>query len=118
MITVSIINATSYTGIELLRLLTRHPQFVVTSVTARNAVGQKLEEVFPHLRAGIAPLAQTPAVDPSLVLTQEPAQTDLAFVCLPHAAAAETTVHLLEQGTRVVDLSADFRLHDATVYQE
>ena len=56
-------------------------------------------------------------VDPSLVLTREPAQTDLAFVCLPHAAAAEAVVQLLAQGTRVVDLSADFRLHDAAVYQ-
>src|SRR5262249_1641698 len=110
MITVSIVNATSYTGIELLRILARHPQFVVTSVTARNPVGQSLAEVFPQLRAGMVPLAQTPAVDPSLILAREPAQTDLAFVCLPHAAAAETIVHLLEQGTRVVDLSADFRL--------
>lgn len=118
MITVSIVNATSYTGIELLRLLARHPQFVVTSATARNAVGQRLEEVFPQLRATISPLSQTPAVNPSLVLTQEAAQTDLAFVCLPHAAAAETVVGMLEHGTRVVDLSADFRLHDATVYQE
>lgn len=118
MITVSIVNATSYTGIELLRLLAQHPQFVVTSVTARNATGQRLEEVFPQLRTGMSPLMQTPAVDPALVLAQEPAQTDLAFVCLPHAAAAETIVHLLERGTRVVDLSADFRLHDATVYEE
>src|SRR5579859_2825070 len=118
MITVSIVNATSYTGIELLRLLARHPQFIVTSVTARNAVGQRLEEVFPQLRAAVWPHAQTPAVDPTLVLAQEPTQTDLAFVCLPHAAAAETCIRLLERGTRVVDLSADFRLHDAAVYQE
>jgi N-acetyl-gamma-glutamyl-phosphate reductase len=119
MITVSIVNATSYTAIELLRLLAWHPQFVVTSVTARNAAGQRLEEVFPQLHA-IMPLGgrKRPAVDPTLVLAREPAQTDLAFVCLPHAAAAETAMRLLEQGTRVVDLSADFRLRDATVYEE
>jgi N-acetyl-gamma-glutamyl-phosphate reductase len=118
MITVSIVNATSYTGIELLRLLARHPQFVVTSVTARNAADQRLEEIFPQLGATMLSHEKTPAVDPSLVLTREPARTDLAFVCLPHAAAAETIVHLLEHGTRVVDLSADFRLRDAAVYQE
>src|SRR5436305_7246819 len=119
MITVSIVNATSYTAIELFRLLARHPQFVVTSVTARNAAGQRLEEVFPQLRA-IMPLMgrKALAVDPSLVLTSEPAQTDLAFVCLPHAAAAETAMRLLENGTRVVDLSADFRLRNAAVYEE
>src|SRR5204863_5306749 len=73
MITVSIVNATSYTAIELLRLLVQHPQFVVTSVTARNAAGQRLEEVFPQLRA-IMPSGRgkIPAVDPSLVLAREP----------------------------------------------
>lgn len=119
MITVSIVNATSYTAIELLRLLTQHPQFVVTSVTARNAAGQRLEEIFPQLSAIMSlGRGKTPVVDPSLVLAREPDQTDLAFVCLPHAAAAETTVRLLEHGTRVVDLSADFRLRDAAVYEE
>lgn len=52
------------------------------------------------------------------MLTEEAAQTDLAFVCLPHAAAAEAVVKLLEKGTKVVDLSADFRLRDAGVYEE
>jgi N-acetyl-gamma-glutamyl-phosphate reductase len=119
MITVSIVNATSYTAIELFRLLAWHPQFVVMSVTARNAAGQQLWEVFPQLRALMSPEGEKrSAVDPFLVLEKEPAQTDLAFVCLPHAAAAETTVRLLEQGTRVVDLSADFRLRDAKVYEE
>jgi N-acetyl-gamma-glutamyl-phosphate reductase len=119
MITVSIVNATSYTAIELLRLLAQHPQFVVTSATARNAAGQRLEEVFPQLHAIMPPLGRkTLAVDAALVLTKEPAQTDLAFVCLPHAAAAEMDMHLLESGTLVVDLSADFRLRDARVYEE
>ena len=119
MITVSIVNATSYTAIELLRLLARHPQFVVTSVTARNAMGQRLAEVFPQLCAVMPPgEGKSLAVDPSLVLVKEPARTDLAFVCLPHAAAAEKIVRLLENGTRVVDLSADFRLRDAAVYEE
>jgi N-acetyl-gamma-glutamyl-phosphate reductase len=116
MIRVSIIAGTSYTGLELLRLLSQHPQFVVTSVTARSAVGQRLAEVFPQLHA--LRHHKLRSVDPSLVLTEEPEQTDLAFVCLPHAAAAEAVVQLLERGTRVVDLSADFRLRDVSVYQE
>ena len=115
MISVSIVNVTSYTGLELLRLLAQHPQFVLTSVTGRSAAGKRLGEVFPHT-AFAAPGSFASASN--LVITEEPEQTDLAFVCLPHAAAAESVVSLLERGTRVVDLSADFRLHDAAVYEE
>jgi N-acetyl-gamma-glutamyl-phosphate reductase len=116
--TVSIVNVTSYTGVELLRLLAHHPEFVVTSVSARSSTGKKLEEIFPQLRVLSMPsrTADSIAVDPTLVITEEPGTTDLSFVCLPHAAAAEAVVHLLEQGIKVVDLSADFRLHDAEEY--
>ena len=119
MITVAIVNVTSYTGLELLRMLAQHPNFQVTSVTGRSAVGTQLQDVFPQLQA-LAPLNSIGAasVDPTLVITEEPEQTDLAFVCLPHAAAAESVVKLLARGTKVVDLSADFRLHDVNIYEE
>src|SRR5579864_4310238 len=113
---VAIVNVTSYTGLELVRLLTGHPAFNVVSVTGRSAVGKRLDEVFPQLRLRFADGESR--VDPELEITEEPAQTDLAFVCLPHAAAAESVVKLLKQGTKVVDLSADFRLHDVLVYAE
>jgi N-acetyl-gamma-glutamyl-phosphate reductase len=115
MVSVSIVNVTSYAGLELLRLLAQHPQFELTSVTGRSAAGKRLGEVFPHA-AFTAPgsFADTSR----LVLTEEPGQTDLAFVCLPHAAAAESVVTLLERGIKVVDLSADFRLRDVAVYEE
>lgn len=113
MISVSILNVTSYTGLELLRLLAQHPEFTVTSVTARSAAGNRLYEIFPQLHAGT-----NTRVAPNLVIADQPEQTDLAFVCLPHAAAAESVVTLLERGTKVVDLSADFRLRDATLYEE
>lgn len=115
MITTAIVNVTSYTGIELLRLLAQHPQFVITSVTARSAVGKRLDEVFPQLR-GIA--GTEAGVNPSLVIAEEPEQTELAFVCLPHAASAPMVASLLERGTKVVDLSADFRLYDVAIYEE
>ncbi|GER85918.1 N-acetyl-gamma-glutamyl-phosphate reductase [Dictyobacter vulcani] len=119
MTTVSIVNVTSYTGSELLRLLAQHPYFEVTSVTGRSMVGKRLEEIFPFLRAGIPLLeGKRPAINPSLIITEEPAQTDLSFVCLPHAAAAEAVVKLLQRGTKVVDLSADFRLRDVAIYEE
>src|SRR5713101_1988483 len=113
MISVSIVNVTSYTGLELLRLLSQHPQFLITSVTARSAIGKRLYEIFPQLD-----VMSNTHIDPGLVITEEPGQTDLAFVCLPHAAAAESVLTLLERGTKVVDLSADFRLRDAAIYEE
>ena len=107
MISTAIVNVTSYTGLELLRLLDQHPSFRVTSTTARSSAGKTLAEVFPQLYGSrFAPLT----------ITAEPAQTDLAFVCLPHAAAAESAIQLLQRGTKVVDLSADFRLRDAGQY--
>ncbi len=112
MVTVSIVNVTSYTALELLRLLAHHPQFVVTSVTGRSAVGKRLGEVFPQLNA------LPSVIDPALIITEEAATTDLAFVCLPHAAAANSVLTLLARGIKVVDLSADFRLHDGAVYEE
>lgn len=113
MIPVSIVNVTGYTGLELLRLLSQHPYFKVTSVTARSAAEKRLDEVYPQFSS-----RTNSNVVPDLVITQEPEQTDLAFVCLPHAAAAEVVVNLLDHGTRVVDLSADFRLRDAQIYEE
>lgn len=110
MVSASILNVTSYTGLELLRLLSQHPGISVTSVTARSSAGKSLGEVFPQLRGSAPTLA-------SLIITDEPEQTELAFVCLPHAAAAESAVKLLQLGTKVVDLSADFRLRDASQYE-
>src|SRR6266852_348446 len=112
-ISVSIVNVTGYTGVVLLRLLSQHPHFIVTSVTARSAAGKRLSEVFPQF--GLRGNASVPS---ELVITEEPEQTDLAFVCLPHAAAAESVLTLLERGTKVVDLSADFRLRDVAIYEE
>lgn len=117
MVTVSIVGVTSYTGLELLRLLAQHPHFIVTSVTGRSAVGKRLNEVFPQLQALTYAGYAKKAVNPLLIIGEEPEQTDLAFVCLPHAAAAETVVKLLERGTRVVDLSADFRLRKVAEYE-
>src|SRR5207244_1806359 len=91
----------------------RSSDLVVSSVTARSAVGKRLYEVFPQLS-----VMTNTQIDPQLVITEEPGQIDLAFVCLPHAAAAESVVTLLEQGTKVVDLSADFRLRDVALYEE
>lgn len=103
-ISVAIVNVTSYTGSELARLLLQHPQFRLCEVTARSAQGQTLSDVFPHLPAG------------QLTITEQVKEAQLVFACLPHGAAAEAIPDLLAERRRVVDLSADFRLHDAQTY--
>ncbi len=102
---VSIINVTSYMGAELARLLCRHPQVQIVSVTGRSEAGKRLGEVLPHL-AGI-----------DLSIDTEPGEADVVFSCLPHKASAEALLPLIERGIKVIDLSADFRLKEAGEYQ-
>ncbi len=107
MIKVGIINVTGYAGAELARLLYNHPEAEIVSVTGRSEAGKTLAEVFPHLA--------------SYDLTVEPelaASVDFAFSALPHAASAEACAPLVRAGVPVVDISADFRLKDATEYSE
>jgi N-acetyl-gamma-glutamyl-phosphate reductase len=101
---VGIINVTGYAGVELARLLYQHPEVELVSVTGRSAAGQRLGEVFPHL-AGI-----------DLGIKAELGEVDLAFSAMPHQASAAEVIPLLKQGTKVVDISADFRLKDAAQY--
>jgi len=102
---VGIINVTGYTGVELARLLYQHPQVELTSVTGRSAAGQKLGTVFPHL-ANI-----------DLTIEAELGEVGLVFSAMPHKESAREVIPLLEQGIKVVDISADFRLKDASEYE-
>jgi len=103
---VGIVNVTGYAGVELARLLVRHPGVELTSVTGRSAAGQKLGKVFPHLY--------------SLDMTIEKTlgDVDLAFSAMPHKDSAEEVIPLIERGIKVVDISADFRLRDAASYPQ
>jgi N-acetyl-gamma-glutamyl-phosphate reductase len=102
---VGIINVTGYTGVELARLLYQHPEVELASATGRSAAGQKLGEVFPHL-AGI-----------DLTIKAELEDVDLAFSAMPHKESAQVVISLLERGIKVVDISADFRLKEASEYE-
>jgi N-acetyl-gamma-glutamyl-phosphate reductase len=102
---VGIINVTGYTGVELARLLSQHPEVKLASVTGRSAAGQKLGEVFPHL-AGL-----------DLTISAELGEVEFAFSAMPHKESAKEVIPLLNKGVRVVDISADFRLKDAAEYE-
>jgi N-acetyl-gamma-glutamyl-phosphate reductase len=101
---VGILNVTGYAGAELVRLLYRHPEVRLTSVTGRGGAGKPLAEIFPYL----APL--------DLTIEVEPGDVDLVFSALPHAASAEAVAPLVEAGLPVIDISADFRLRDVREY--
>jgi len=100
-----IINVTGYAGAELARLLWRHPEVRLTSVTGRSAAGKPLGEVFPHLW----PL--------DLTIGEELDSVDVAFSALPHGASATALVPLIEAGLPVLDMSADFRLREVDDYE-
>jgi N-acetyl-gamma-glutamyl-phosphate reductase len=103
---VGIINVTGYAGVELARLLSRHPEVELASVTGRSAAGQSLGEVFPHL-AGI-----------DLTIKARLDDVELVFSAMPHKESAGEIIPLLEKGIKVVDISADFRLKDAAQYDQ
>ncbi len=110
MITVAIVGASGYTGLELIRLLDRHPEVVITSVTSEQSAGKKISDLFPTLR-GRCDLLLEP-LDPAAIA----AKAELIFTALPHQAAMAVVPAFLAAGKKLIDLSADYRLHDPAVY--
>jgi N-acetyl-gamma-glutamyl-phosphate reductase len=103
-----VIGASGYTGYELTRILSRHPEVEIRFATSTSSAGKRLPELYP---AG--PDVPLVASD-----TAPLAEADVVFLCLPHGAAAPTAVAALAAGARVVDLSADFRLKDSQTYAQ
>ena len=110
---IAVLGASGYTGAELLRLLIRHPRVEIVLLTADRRAGQHMGDVFPQF---------SPYALPQLVslegLDWATAGLDLVFCALPHATTQKVIKELLTKApkTRVVDLSADFRLADAAAY--
>src|SRR5437762_288980 len=108
-VTVAIVGASGYTGAELVRLILEHPQAKIVALSAKTRAGEPLSRVFPQF-AGRSPgeLVLEPFVASSIAR-----RARVAFCALPHGESAPAVAALLEQGMTVIDLSADFRLHDA-----
>jgi N-acetyl-gamma-glutamyl-phosphate reductase len=106
MIRVGILGASGYTGIELVKILSRHPEAQIAFATSDSYAGKTLSQVFP-----------CPFDLPLIAHEAAPLnQIDVAFLALPHGASAGFAQRALDAGARVVDLSADFRLRDAAAY--
>jgi len=108
----AIVGASGYTGAELLRLLLLHPRIEITSISAGRAAGRPLHEVYPQFRDRLD--LPVEAFDAKAVAKV----ADFAFVALPHAKSAAVVDELRSEGLRVVDLSADFRLRERSVYED
>ncbi len=112
MVKVGIIGASGYTGVELARLICRHPGAELTVATSRQYAGLKLSAVYPSL------LGVTDVICRNISGSELAEQADLFFTAVPHQTAMAIVPRLLEAGKKVIDLSADFRIHDAGVYEQ
>src|SRR6266705_2779033 len=111
MIKVGIVGGTGYTGIELLRILARHPQSELVAITSRKEAGTRVAEVFPSLR-GVLTIAYSDPVKSDL------AKCDVVFFATPNTVAMGQARALVEAGVRVVDLSADFRIKNVAEWEK
>jgi len=111
MLKVAVIGASGYTGIELIRILHNHPEVAVTSVTSEQSSGKKLSAVFPSLRNRYDLTLE--ALDAERIA----AKADIIFTALPHTEAMKVVPVFMQAGRKVIDLSADYRLHDPAEYQ-
>jgi N-acetyl-gamma-glutamyl-phosphate reductase len=107
MIRAGIVGGTGYTGVELLRILALHPEVEVAVVTSRADAGIRVDAAYPSLRGFIDAVFSAPDVE-------ELAGCDVVFFATPNGTAMQMTLTLLDRGVKVIDLSADFRLKDAS----
>jgi N-acetyl-gamma-glutamyl-phosphate reductase len=113
---VAVVGASGYSGEELVGLLLRHPRTDLVCVTSRAEAGRRLDEVYPRFRdPRRAPAPVFIAPDAKAILASG---ATFVFLALPHGLAAEFAEPLVAAGVRVIDLSADFRLREASVYRE
>jgi N-acetyl-gamma-glutamyl-phosphate reductase len=109
-IRVGIVGGTGYTGVELLRLLARHPDVKLTSITSRGDAGRPVADMFPSLRGHVSLAFSDPA-------HAELDKCDVVFFATPNGVAMHQVPALLESGVKVIDLAADFRLKDEAAWE-
>lgn len=112
MVKVAVVGASGYTGVELIRLLDAHPDVEISCVTSRQNAGEEISTVFPSLLSRISMVCDP--VEADLIIEK----ADFVFTALPHKTAMEVVPDFLAAGKKVVDLSADYRLRDRTVYEK
>ncbi|MBL4636675.1 MAG: N-acetyl-gamma-glutamyl-phosphate reductase [Kofleriaceae bacterium] len=109
---IAVVGCSGYTGAELLRLLLLHPRVEIVSISAGRAAGKNIADVYPQFRG----LLDLDIVE--FEAGKVAAEADFAFCALPHAQSARVVAALRQREIKVVDLSADFRLHEQEVYEQ
>src|ERR1700761_6340972 len=112
MVRIAILGATGYTALELIKLLLRHPEAEITTLTSRQEGNPHVAAVHPSLVGRID--LKLEDIGPAVIATR----ADCVFSCLPHAASASVVAPLLSAGARVIDFSADYRLDSPESYTE
>src|SRR5262245_5378007 len=110
MLRVAVAGASGYMGAELLRLLSVHPKVQIAAVTSERLSGERLDSVFPHLRSLSDVRFQE--LDPARLAEA----ADVVFLALPHMESQRAVPVLRQHGRKVIDLSADYRLRDGSLY--
>ncbi|MBC3861457.1 N-acetyl-gamma-glutamyl-phosphate reductase [Undibacterium jejuense] len=111
MIKVGIVGGTGYTGVELLRILSTHPDVTLTAITSRKEDGLPVADMYPSLRGKVALAFSAPD---KANLTE----CDVVFFATPHGVAMAQAQELLAAGVKVIDLAADFRLQDVAQFEK
>ncbi len=111
MIKVGIVGGTGYTGVELLRMLAQHPEVQLTAITSRKEAGMPVSEMFSSLRGRVDIAFSTPE-------EAKLDQCDAVFFATPHGVAMSQAKELLAANVRILDLAADFRLKDTSIFEQ
>ncbi len=111
MIKVAIAGATGYTGAELVKLIAGHPEAELTAITSRSYQGESMGEIFPAMRNIVKMRCEEMDIDGLS------SRVDCVFLALPHKISMEFAPGFIKNGVKVIDLSADFRFKDASVYE-
>ncbi len=111
MIKAAVLGATGYAGIELVRILSNHPEVSIEFLGSQSFDGQKISEVYKNFNHVLD-------VECKELDLEEVAKCDVAFTALPHGASKTVIPQLVEKGLKVIDLSGDFRYDDIKVYEK
>ena len=111
MIKVAVLGATGYAGIEIVRILSAHPEVKLEVLGSHSFDGQDISEVYGNFAHVLDMTCEELDID-------RVAECDVAFTALPHGASKDVIPSLIEKGLRVIDMSGDFRYDDIKVYEE
>jgi N-acetyl-gamma-glutamyl-phosphate reductase len=111
MISISIVGASGYSGIELLKILNKHPGVQVDRLFANSSAGKNLTEVVPSF-------GKTLDVELETYSIEKISTNDLVFIALPSGEAMNIVPGILSEGKRIIDLGGDFRLQDTSLYEK